>query len=427
MKTLRYHAKQDILYRTRARFPVVSAGRGSGKSLIAKRKVTRYLSIRVPGCFQPMYFYGLPTTQQAKRVAWESLKDMLPTEWHRKGSKTFYESERIIKTKFNSELHVVGLDAPQRIEGNQWCGGVLDECSDQKPKVFDLTIRPALTDYKGWCARIGVPKRYGTGASDFKAAFDAALQNPTQDDIALHWESASIVDPQELAGIMLRLDIRDFNEQYRASWEQISGAIFYAYAAQNLNTSVVYRPDKRIVVGSDFNVDPMCWTLGHISDDGNKLQIFDEMAIRNTNTEECLNLLHTRFPQHIGWDFFGDASGKARKTSANKSDYIQILNDERFKDKQVYYLKANPPIKDRFATCNAMLCNAVGQRRLEINPCCKRLILDLEHRSYKVDSNEPNDSGDMGHMSDALGYIIYRKWPLRVITNTISRVITRNA
>lgn len=422
---------QSDLYRTKARFPVVVAGRGSGKTEIARRYCIRSLSIHRPDVFEagdvPRYFYALPTQAQASRVAWKQLKALLPKEWHEKSKagRTFYESDKIIRTRFGTELHLVGMDAPQRIEGNQWCGGIIDESSDQKPGVFDRSIRPALTAFKGYCWRIGVPKRFGIGAEDFKSAYDIGLSGIDENIVSFSWPSSIVVDPEELETIKKTVDARDFKEQYEASWEQISGAIFHAFSEEeNVTIAAEYDSTRPIVVGSDFNVDPMCWTLNHR--ERNKLITFDELMIRNTNTRETLNILYSKYGHHkAGFEFFGDASSKARKTSASESDYVQIKNDTRFEKKHVYYFDSNPAIADRFAACNALLCNANGERRWIINPRCKRLIGDLKHRSFKPGTKEAADSGDMGHMSDGAGYVVVRCFPLRVEVGTRQEVIIR--
>ena len=188
--------------------------------------------------------------------------------------------------------------------------------------------------------------------------------------------------------------------------------IFYAWdSIKNVDDRVCYHKDKPIAVGSDFNVDPMCWAIGHRADNG--LTVFDELSLRNTNTRQTLDELHARYGEHTGgWEFFGDASGSARKTSADTSDYLQIKNDKRFRDARVYYPKKNPPIASRFAACNSLMCNAAGERRLYVHPRCKVLIKDLEDRAYKQGSREPDDYGDIGHMTDGLGYIIHRCWPV---------------
>lgn len=425
--TLRYHALQSKLYRTRARYPVVWAGRGSGKTEIARRKIIRHLGMRYPAVEAanetPRFFYALPTYGQARRVAWDQLCRLVPPEWHETKGRTFYNGAMMIRSRFGVELHLVGLDSPQRVEGNQWCGAVIDENSDQRPGIFARTIQPALTAFDGWCWRIGVPKRYGIGAEEFKKACDFALTATDPDFEAYTWWSETVVPSHKIDKIKEAIDERDFNEQYRASWEQVSGAIFYAFDdVANVSPAINYMPNQRIVVGSDFNVNPMCWVLSHIID--GRMYIFDELMIRNTNTEETLNILYARYGQHaFGWDFYGDASSKARRTSASQSDYIQIYNDERFLDKKVYYYDSNPHIADRFAACNAMLRNAKGTIRCLINPKCKRLIADLKHRSYKEGTKDPNDIGDVGHMSDGFGYIVYRRFPLLIEVGTAPTVV----
>src|SRR5690349_18522230 len=148
---LRPHKYQSKLYRSIDRFAIVAAGRGSGKSEIARRKITRELAVKIPGNPNPEYFYGLPTYAQAKRVAWKHLKRLIPKEWIL-GKPN--ETDLHITTIFGSELYVLGFDRPQRAEGTQYVGGVIDESSDQPPGLFDLTIRPALTRWNGWCWRI---------------------------------------------------------------------------------------------------------------------------------------------------------------------------------------------------------------------------------------------------------------------------------
>ena len=381
-------------------------GRGSGKSELAKRRVVRMLPIRKPWP-DPLYFYTLPTYAQAKRVAWKHILSLIPKEWIKK----IRESDLIVETVFGSELHVLGMDKPQRIEGVQWDGGVVDESCDQKPGVFDRSIMPALAHRNGWCWRIGVPKRYGVGAKEFKGVCDVGLSGEDPDVVTYTWPSSDILTPEQLSAAQRLLDARDYNEQYNATWETVGGCVFYAFDHANIRR-VDYNPGEKIIVGSDFNVDPMAWVLAH--DRGGVLHVFGELYLRNTNTQSTLDELFKRYGKHnAGWVFFGDASGRARKTSASSSDYLIIRNDERFKGRKIYYLKSNPPIADRFAATNALFRNARGERRCFIDPGCIHLIDDLQSRQYKEGSKEPDDYGDIGHASDALGYIIYRKYPIR--------------
>ncbi len=454
---LKYHPLQSKLWRTKAQFVAVAAGRGSGKTMLARMRVVRYLPVKKPWP-DPVYFYGLPTINQARRLAWEKIINLIPKEWIKKVN----ISDMSIRTVFGSTLYILGMDSPHRAEGLQYDGGILDESCDQKPKVFDLTILPALTHRDGWCWRIGVPKRHGIGSRDFKRFYDLGCNNNISsageknsksmegteeennilDSIKIEsytWPSSDILSPEKLAWYSQNLDPRDFNEQFNASWESASGAIFYAYVDKqypegNLDDKIVYRKDLPLVIGMDFNVDPMAWIIGHKID--NKLHVFDEIFIRNTNTPESLVELHKRYGDHpSGFHFFGDASGRARKTSASSSDYliiVQWIKEGQFKGGKVHFLPANPRVQNRFAACNAMFCNAKGERRATIHPRCKHLRQDIMERQYKEGTNEPDDYGDIGHISDALGYPVHMIWPISVSLSdsgpnvTTSRLINAN-
>jgi hypothetical protein len=360
----------------------------------------------------PLYFYALPTRDQAKRVAWGALKALVPPAWIPQHG--ISETELSITTIFGSKLVLLGMDKPARAEGVQYDGGVVDECSDQRPGVFERSLGPAMTHRNPWCWRIGVPKRAGVGAVDFKEAFDLGLKGEDPDLASYTWPSSDILSREQLRFFAQHLDPRDYNEQYNASWESVGGMVFHCYSDVHNVADIVFRPDLPILVGSDFNVDPMCWVLAQSC--GGELKVFDEIHISNCNTQQALNELHRRYGTHEnGWRFYGDASGRARHTSAAKSDYLTIRGDERFKNARVYYPLSNPSIADRFAACNAMFENALGIRRMHIHPRCVRLRKDLLVRAYKEGTREPQDPLGVGHITDALGYIIHQLFPVRAL------------
>lgn len=359
----------------------------------------------------PMYFYGAPTYGQAKRIAWDPIVRLIPKEW----IESISASELLIRTVFGSELHIVGLDKPQRVEGNQWDGCVLDESCDLKPKTFDLSILPALTWRNGWCWRIGVPKRFGIGAVEFHEFYDAACRGDVPDAEGFTWPSSDIVPKASLDYARSVMDERDFNEQFNASWQTAGGGVFHAFDKDRNVRPVAYDPHKTILVGSDFNVDPMAWVLCHRR--ANVIEVFDELWLRNTNTQATLRILAERYPDHQGgWEFYGDATGRARKTSATSSDIQQISNYPQFlrQGRTILYLYSNPLVGDRFAATNARICSADGQRNLFVDPRCKHLIFDLQSRVYKPGTREVNDVGDIGHITDAMGYIVYKLFPIRI-------------
>lgn len=418
---LRYHKKQYEAWTSQKRFVVLPCGRGSGKTEIARRRIVLYLA-KKKSWPDPIYIYTLPTYSQAKRVAWKPILNLIPKHWIKKNG--INTTDMSIETKFGSTLYIAGLDKPERVEGLQIDGGVSDEASDTRPDAYERTIMPMLTHRNAWFWRIGVPKRYGVGAVNFKSYFDKGLQGHP-DILSLTWPSSSVLTQEQLASFAELMSPKDYAEQMDATWQDVGGLIFYGFKqGENVAESSRYDPSLPIVVGSDFNVNPMSWVLAHRDMENRQLRVFDELFIRNTNTPETLNHLHQRYHTHQGgWEFFGDATGAARKTSAHRSDYVIIRNDTRFAPKKVYYSKVNPPKQDRFAACNALLCNAHGHRNLLVHPKCSNLINDLNSRSYKEESHEPDDYGDIGHISDALGYIVCKVFPLRAFVTKAPAVI----
>src|SRR5688572_23901342 len=101
---LRPHAIQQAYFNSPHRFNVVPAGRRSGKTEFAKRK----LVIRaLENCneWTPRYFAGAPTRDQAKRIYWDDLKWLTRGLWSARPS----ETDLMIPLKTGAELWVVGM------------------------------------------------------------------------------------------------------------------------------------------------------------------------------------------------------------------------------------------------------------------------------------------------------------------------------
>jgi len=424
---LRYHPAQTRVWRTKARFVALACGRGSGKTELSRRRLVRFLPVKKPWP-DPIYFLAYPTRAQAKLVAWEKIKALIPKEWIASPD-DIRESDLTIKTRFGSKLFLVGMNEPARIEGVQWDGGVIDESCDQWPGSFDRSVRPTLSHKTGWCWRIGVPKRFGPGASEFKKCWEdygSGKLGPRYESYT--WPSADILSEEEIADAARSLDQKDFDEQFGAIWQGTSGLVFYAFDEKLNIESAKYDPSKPLIIGSDFNVDPMAWVICQQHTTSRpKLNVIDEIWIRNTNTPAALNELDKRYNRpsvhQSGWIFFGDASSKARKTSAVQSDYAHIQNDQRFLRKKIFYPAKNPAIHERFSACNASFCNALGERRVFVDPRCKWLLHDLVTRAYEPGSRDVDDHDDIGHITDALGYIIHRVWPVVPTSDVVPSVL----
>ena len=159
---LDYVPQQAALWNSKARFVCVVAPRQSGKSLLCFRKIILEALQR-----QGRYIYVLPTINQARKVCWARMCEMLkPLQDEviamNKSELAFYFRNGSILTLESGEKR-------ERIEGVSITGAIIDESSDQLPGLYELSVLPALMRINGsWVWRVGVPKANGVGGQAFK-------------------------------------------------------------------------------------------------------------------------------------------------------------------------------------------------------------------------------------------------------------------
>jgi len=381
---------------------VVAAGRRSGKTELAKRRLVISLAEAKPWP-EPRYFAAAPTRDQAKRIFWNDLKALVPRSW----VKRVYESDFCLVTRSSAELWVVGLDRPQRIEGTPWDGGILDEYGDMRHRAWTENVRPALSDRAGWCWFIGVPE----GLNHFKDIADYARSGVDPDWGYYWWPSADILPSAEVEAARRQLDPKTFRQEYEASFEGSAGRVYYAYSREtHEDESIRVDPSLPLITCCDFNVDPCAWVI--LQTDGRTVRVVDEIVLRNTNTVEMGQALLSRYGRHRpGIIIYGDAAGSSRSTTG-KSDYALLvelgLTSQRVK-------RANPQVRDRVNAVNAMLKNTRAEVRLTHHPRCSCLRADFEKVEWKQDGSDIDKSrAELTHASDALGYFIEYEFPLRI-------------
>lgn len=403
----------------KAKFIFIQAGRRALKTESCKRKLVLSLPADV-GWDRPRYGFGAPIRPQAKEIAWQDFKDLIPKRW----IENISETELKITTKFGSTLQIYGMDSPERIEGGGFNGFVVDERSDIKPRAINISILPALADRDGWLIQSGVGKRQGIGAHSFNEDIDKVVEGRIKNGRFFHWRSDEVLDEKQLSEFRDAMDDKDYREQFEAERVKAGGGVFYNWSEAN-EQRCEYDPNLPIIVACDFNVDPMCWVF--LQDPGNSPRVFDELWMRDCNTERALNETWRKFENHrSGFIWYGDATGKARKTSASESDYIQICNDTRFdkyRSKWVKFPSGNPRQHNRISSCTHMICDANGNRRLLVDPSCTRLIKDLTVRTYKEGSCEFDDGPLVGHITDALGYYLHVEYPRELDTGDYSNEV----
>ena len=456
--------EQTRLIECPARFIVVPAGRRSGKTERAKRRIIR--AAMDPRTFRfpdPMFACAAPTYNQAKSIYWKDLKKMIPT-WVKRRT---YETDLSIELITGATIKVVGMDKPERIEGSPWDGIILDEFANMKPGAWEENVLPALTDRKGWAWLIGVPE----GRNHYYDVYQNAkgpwnIRNEGQDWDAFTWKSIEVMDPAEIELRRSQMDQLTFEQEYEASFINFVGQAYYPFTTDEhcANLRPHYNPKAELIVCLDFNVDPgvavICQEMElperievarGIEVGGKTLfsgvrksgrvhgtAVIGEIHIpRNSNTPAVCRKLHNDWGDHLGpISIYGDATGGARTTQSEtgSSDWDLVKTNlyRDFSPQQVTIRlnlsdngnPMNPPERSRINAVNSRLKSDSGIIRMMVDGAAAPMtVKDFEGtRLLEGGSGELDKKHDqrLTHLTDAVGYYISKAFPVRrdVVTRT---------
>lgn len=151
---LKYKPRPHFMaFHTRStRFACLVFHRRAGKTVACVNElITRALYSKKK---RPRYAYIAPQLKQAKKIAWEYLKDFTEDIRDKKSESELY----VILKGSGAEICIYGADNPDSFRGQYFDGVVLDEYGDMSPSVWGKIILPTLADRKGWAVFIGTFK-----------------------------------------------------------------------------------------------------------------------------------------------------------------------------------------------------------------------------------------------------------------------------
>lgn len=395
------------------RFPLVPAGRRSGKTERFKRFLVKQAT-----AYSGPYFAAAPTHAQAKKIFWDDLKAFTLSSMH---SRRPSESDLIIYLENGSEIHVIGLDKPQRIEGIPWTGGGIDEFADVKPDAWEANILPALNtvnptmpDYRAWCWLLGVPD----GLNHY---YDLCQQAETGQDPnfrVFHWKSAEILPPDVMDAMKRAMSPKQFKQEFEASFETASGRIYEDYGKHN-QTSATIEPHEQLMWMHDQNFTPLSSAIGVRRNNGKDLYLLDEIVLTSAISRQAAVEFVERYKDHKNKHvlIYGDPAGKAGEKHGHASDYTDI--EAVLKASGWRYTRkvkpAHPAIKDRQNAVRAKILTASGESSLFVNPvtapwCHKGLATVQLQEGSTFQEDQKNQ---YQHITTAIGYCVDVEWPAK--------------
>ncbi|MFP3609188.1 hypothetical protein SB778_03625 [Paraburkholderia sp. SIMBA_050] len=405
LQTIFLHPKQMEVFRSPHRFRVVTAGRRWGKTQLAKVSLIKYAKVK-----NRLVWYVAPSYRMAKQIMWPDLVASIPKRWIKK----INETTLTIILVNNTRIELKGADNPDSLRGVGVHFLVMDEVQDINPEAWKKVLRPTLASTGGHALFIGTPKSY-----NFLYDLHVLGQDPKNQILGRwkSWQFPTITSPfipaSEIEAARADMDDKSFKQEFEASFETMSGRVYYPFDRKVHVGSYPFNPSLPIWVGQDFNIDPMSSCILQPQENG-EVWVVNELSLKSSNTEEVcdeLERLYWKLVKRV--TIFPDPAGGYRQHARGESD-VEIFRQKGFKN--VVYHKKHPPVADRVNAVNRMLKSADGKIRLRVDKSCKEVIRALEQTIYEAGGREVDKSMGVDHMGDALGYPVQYMFPVREVT-----------
>lgn len=374
------------------RFGLFAGGIGSGKSFIgahwAKEKLAT--SPKTRG------FIGANTYNQLRNATLSTFFRVLEDS----NVPYKYNQQRNIIEACGRIIYAYSLENYDNIRGIEVGWAWLDEVRDTPESAFKVVIG-RLRDQHEENHQV----RLTSSPSGFNWLYDYFVGEKKTPDFRMVTGS-SFDNPFLPEGYVDSLrstyDQKTFEQEVMGQFVNTgTGQVYYAFSRKN-NIKLCGRDPKfQVMVGMDFNVNPMTAVIFQCID--NVIYVIDEIYQMGSRTETMGEYLLKHYG--AGLEIIPDSTGIKQTTNSNRSDH-EILKAMGFR---VAYNK-NPARMDRYNVVN----NLLEKGRLFISPKCVNLLKDLEQVSFKPGSSQLDTSHDktLTHISDALGYGAWYCFPI---------------
>lgn len=213
---------QRIIHQNMKRFNVLVLHRRFGKTVLSiNEAIDRALRCTLKS---PQYAYVAPTYGQAKRIAWEYLKEYtkeIP------GSKPNEAELRVdiprphMKDKIRFML--LGSENPDTLRGMYLDGVVLDEFAVCDPTIWGQVVRPALADRIGWAIFLGTPK----GQNHFFDLYNKARKNPDWYVCTYRASETKVLSTYELRAAKDEMSEEEYLQEFECSFTAANTGAYY--------------------------------------------------------------------------------------------------------------------------------------------------------------------------------------------------------
>lgn len=406
---------------------IYQGGYGSGKTWCGSL-LGILLSQKYPGS---RGLVGAKEYELVKKTTLVSYMEHLENFGFRAGKDyTYNKVDKIIRFANSSEILFTGLDDPEKFKSLNLHWAEIEEASQISDSSFKQLLGRLRNTYRGDNWHDFRYRLFGhTNPQPDKGwIYQRFVENKADNyRLIISATTNNIYLPEHFVASMKD----SFDEEYfrinvlGEFGNYASGLVVKNFTDENIK-ELHYCPDLPLHLTWDFNVDPMSCILAH--KDNNKVFFFDEFVLENTSTQCTIQAIIDKYPNHKAEIIInGDASGDNRSTQSEYSNYVIIkkaLIAHGYKNIKIKLRPFNPPIKNRIAAFNAMVCNANGERRLFVDKKCQKFLQNIYNLKYKVGTSivdvpsysqikSDNSLKFLEHPFDAGSYLVEYYFPIK--------------
>jgi phage terminase large subunit len=388
---------------------------------------------------RPRYAYIGPLLKQAKKIAWEYLKEYTTGLEKKKPS----ESELTVVMRHNdAEISIYGADNPDGFRGQYFDGVILDEYGDMSPSLWGSVILPTLADRDGWAAFIGTFK----GRNHFYRVFrnsqgldlTASQKEMLKEDpdyfkkrwfnFLLSIDNSNILSAEAKAIQRAEMDDEQWEQEYRCNPDATVKGTYYMRMITDLmqkgqiySSAAEWNPEQEVNVAFDLGkADSTAAWFWQPRFDG--IAIIDYLQADGKELDYYFTELDERNYRYGTIWLPHDA--KAKTLATRRSVIEQFLDIKDVSGNQKYPIRIAPKleIKDGIAAVRKILPSCFFNPKTENGVECLRAYKRTFNEDTKAFSDTP-DHDWSSHGADAFRYFALVADPAKIPDQEEKRVV----
>lgn len=408
------HHRQKLYHESRARFTVPTCGRRFGKSVMAGRKIlaglfipdTRYWIVG------PTYALG----EKEFRVVYDDLFRRLGFG-NQKGIKKSYNVDQgnmRIEMPWNSILEVKSAEKQDSLVGESLDGVCLSEAALHRKDTWDMYLRPALTDKRGWATFPSTPRGHNWYEAIWRIGQDPSF--PEWESWRFpSWDNPYVYplgrqDP-EILEIEKLVSEYHFQQEYAAEFTAFEGKIYSEFDPTFHVIDYEYQPMWRNYQVWDFGYTDPTVVLDIQVDPSDRAYVWREYHVTDKTAFEHATIIKNRDnpPNYRIDGIFGDPRG------ADEIATVQMILGRQIVANPVPWIQGIEAVKRAFKK------RADGTSGLYFDRRCTNTIRSVGNLRAVTPTTDKNARSKTGaesqhgyddHEADALRYFFNERFVL---------------